>query len=140
MDLEQRTMSYISKDEQILVKIRKYINKLQGLYLAVENLSDSEIDDGIEGLALTQCITNLFELASRLDDEVVAEKLSLLSSGRTARMRNISSHDYDAVDWSIAKSICSKILQHISLVLLDECEKSLAEKKAEIKDYTQLND
>ena len=130
-------MSYISKDEQLLIKITKYMKKLRILFSTIENLSDAEIDDGMDGLALTQCVTNLYELAIRIDDETIAEKLSMLSSGRTARLRNISSHDYDAVDWSIAKNICKKLLNQITPKLLDDCADILAANKSKTKNYTQ---
>ena len=129
-------MSYISRDEQLLLKIRKNIQKLKLLFIKIEPLSDMEIDEGIEGLAITQCVTNLFELSSRIVDENIAQRLSLLSSGRTARMRNISSHDYDAVDWSIAKNNCRNILRNITNELLDDCITKILQKKQDIKDYT----
>jgi len=132
-------MSYISKDEQILIKISKYMDKLEYLYSHIQDLSDSEIDEGIEGLALAQCVTNLFELAIRLENDEVAEKLSILSSGRTARLRNINSHDYDAVDWVVAKDICRKILAKVTTKLLGTCTNIILQKKHEIKDYNSKN-
>jgi len=129
-------MSYISNDEQLLLKLKKNMQKLDKLFKIIKPLSDAEIDDGIEGLALAQCITNLFEISSRIEDEDIAQRLSLLSSGRTARMRNISSHDYDAVNWSVAKRNCQKILQNISNDLLDACIADILQKKQEKKDYT----
>lgn len=130
-------MSYISKDEQIIIKIKKNIRTLHKLFTIIEPLSENEIDESIEGLALAQCITNLFELASRISDDGVAQRVMLLSSGRTARMRNISSHDYDAVDWSIAKNNVRNILHNITYTLLDECIIDLSQKKLCKTDYSE---
>ena len=52
-------------------------------------------------------------------------------------MSYISSHDYDAVNWSIAKRNCQKILQSITSELLDTCMADIFKKKQDIKDYTQ---
>jgi len=130
-------MSYISKDEQILIKIEKYIGKFSILYSRIKDLSGDEIEDGMDGMALTQCATNLFELASRITDDELSETLSILSSGRLAKLRNIASHDYDAVDWAIAKNICAKTLSVITPAFLKECSRKLQEAKTQTKDYTK---
>jgi len=130
-------MSYLSKDEQILIKISKHLNKLNTLYSSIVNLTDTEIDDGIEGLALTQCITNLFELSSRIDNDDVLERLSMLSSGRVARVRNIASHDYDSINWSIIKNICRKILSSITIDVINELLDDINKSKKVNKQYNQ---
>ena len=129
-------MGYVSKDEQILVKIAKYISMLKDAYSQIKNLPDDEINDSLNGLALTQCITNLYELTIRIEDENVSDKLFFLSSGRVARLRNISAHDYDSVNWNIVKEVCRKIISQISQDLLNECLETLAQNKSQIKDYT----
>jgi len=135
--LEGRNMSYISKDEQILFKIRRYMDKLSLLYNTIAELSDAEIDEGIEGLALAQCMTNLFELASIISNDVVATKLSVLSSGRTSGFRNVAAHYYDANNWSIAKKNCKLILSTVTQECLNECVTELDIEKANTKDYTK---
>jgi len=131
-------VSYISKDEQVIVKIIKHMTKLNSLYASIKNLTSDEIDAGIEGLALAQCITNLYELAIKIEDDDVSEKLSILRTGRVARMRNISAHEYDSVNWDIAKDTCRKIINQITQNLLDKCLATLAKNKSKIKDYTTL--
>lgn len=137
MGLEERNMSYISKDEQILLKIRRYMDKLSLLYNTIAELSDAEIDEGIEGLALAQCMANLFELASIISNDVVATKLSVLSSGRTSGFRNIAAHNYDTNNWSIAKKNCKLILSTVTQECLNECVTELDIEKANTKDYTK---
>jgi len=129
-------VSYISKDEQILLKIRKYIIKLRDLYEKIQPMTDAEIEESIEGLAFAQCMTNLFELSILIEDDETAEKILVLSSGKTARIRNISSHNYDALNWSVVKNNCVKILRSISESDIDGCLKRLAEKRKNEKDYT----
>lgn len=129
-------MSYIPKDEQLLIKIKKYMNKLQHLYDSIVHLSDNEIDEGIEGLALAQCITNLFEISSRINNDIIAQKLMILNSGRISGFRNISAHDYDAVNWSIAKNNCKTILTTVTDIVMQECFDEIEKEKSKVKDYT----
>lgn len=96
-------MSYINKDEQLLLKIKKYKNKLVKVYDIIEMQSDEEIDDG---LALAQCLTNLYELALRLESEDISNCLSILTSKKIQKTRNIASHDYDAINWAFVKLNC----------------------------------
>jgi len=113
------------KDEQILLKIRKYMLKLKLLFDRIEKQSFEEIDEGTDGLALTQCVTNLFELAIRVDEDDVPPWLDVLRSNKVARMRNIESHNYDATNWDIAKDICRKILHGVKIEAIDAYIKAL---------------
>ena len=132
-------MSYLSKDEQILIKIQKYIVILRRLYGDIESLPSDELDESIEALALSQCMTNLFELSSKISDDTVADKLNILSSGRIAGFRNIASHDYDSINWNIAKKNCKMVLTVVTEDCINECFEFLAEKKANTKDYTKIS-
>jgi len=129
-------MSFISKDEQILSKIDKNIKKIYMLYERIKPLSEIEIDDGTDGNALAQCVTNLYELTVRLDSEEVSQKLSMLTSPRIVKLRNISANDYDAVNWSVAKQVCQKIVDSITVGVLKECADILEREKKTYKDYT----
>lgn len=129
-------MAYISKDEQILGKIEKNIKKVNMLYERIKPLAEDDIDDGTDGNALAQCITNLYELTVRLDNEEVSQKLSLLASPRIVKLRNISAHDYDAVNWSVAKQICQKIVDSITDYVLKECADTLVRERSKNKNYT----
>ena len=116
---------HISHDQQILFKIRKYILKLKLLFERIEHQSYKEIDDGTDGLALTQCVTNLYELAIKIEHENVPHWLDVLRSNRVAKMRNIESHNYDATNWDIAKSICRMILHDVTVKSIDSYLKEL---------------
>ena len=113
------------KDEQIILKIRKYMLKLKLLLGRIEHQSYKEIDDGTDGLALTQCVTNLYELAIKVEQKNIPQWLETLRSSRVAKMRNIDSHDYDATNWDIAKNVCRKILHDVKIESIDAYLKAL---------------
>ena len=129
-------MSYITKDEQLLIKIAKYIQKLHQLLAVIAPLADDAIDDTIEAMALTQCVTNLFELTSRIDDDDIIDQISILRSAKVGRLINIASHDDDAVNWSIVKTTCRKILDTVTPELLHEIIENISTAKAAVKCYS----
>lgn len=129
-------MSYINKDEQLLLKIKKYKNKLVKVYDIIEMQSDEEIDDGLDGLALAQCLTNLYELALRLESEDISNCLSILTSKKIQKTRNIASHDYDAINWAFVKLNCKSILESLTDDIIEKCFKIAEEEKNKVKDYT----
>ena len=135
MDMEEKPMSYITKDEQLLIKIEKYIRRLDQLLKVIAPLTDDAIDDTIEAMALTQCVTNLFELTSRIEDDDIIDQISILRSAKVGRLKNIASHDYDAVNWSIVKTTCRKILDTVTPALIHEILEDIATAKAETKCY-----
>ena len=114
-----KSKQILLKDEQIILKIRKYILKLKILFDRIEHQSYKEIDDGTDGLALTQCVTNLYELATKVEHKNVPYWLDTLRSNKVEKMRNIESHDYDATNWDIAKDICRKILHDVKIEAID---------------------
>ncbi|MCL2421881.1 MAG: hypothetical protein FWD03_08500 [Defluviitaleaceae bacterium] len=132
-------MSYITNDEQMVLRIRKNLLKLELLYSRIEKQSDTELEDGIDGLALTQCITNLFSYSSRINDDYIAKQLSLLSSGRTVRVCQITYSNHDVISWGMVKNTCQKILQNITTELLEGCLEKLSEENKNVKDYTISN-
>jgi len=129
-------LGYISADEQILLKIRKYAGKLNEAFSHIESANDQEIDDGMYGLVVAQCLTNLNSLALRIENDDISDKLAILTSKRTAVTRNIAAHDYDAINWGIVKSNCRLILNTINEGLIGECLNICAEMKKLTKDYT----
>ena len=118
-NVKRTNAEHTSHDEQILLKIKKYMLKLKLLFDRIEHQSYREIDDGTDGLALTQCVTNLFELAIKIERIDVPQWLDVLRSSRVAKMRNIDSHDYDATNWDIAKDICHKLLHDVKIEAID---------------------
>ncbi len=129
-------MSYISKEEQLFEKIKKYVKKVRKLYPKIADLESEEIDEGDDGAALIQYMTNLHELYDLLPENRLSDKLVVLGSKKVKTLRNIASHDYDSINWDMAKQSCRVLIKTIDDELLSECEYILAEDKKQIKDYT----
>lgn len=128
-------MSYLSIDEQCISKIEKYVTKINELYSLVEHLSDIQIEDGFYGLALTQCLTNLYELVIKVSSEELSYKLMPILQ-KTKTTRNIASHDYDSINWNIIKRNCKSIIALVTTDYLCECQNICDKDKLKEKDYT----
>ena len=128
-------MSYISKDEQILGKIERYIIALADIYKDVKNLNDDELEYNRDAFAMMQCITNIYEVFKHIDNDQVGDKLNVLSSRHISKLRNISAHEYSAINWKIAKEVCEKILNQVTKDKLDSCMDIIKSELNGIKDY-----
>lgn len=129
-------MSYLSVDEQCISKIEKYIGKVAELHKLIEHLSDKEIDDSFNGLALTQCLTNLYELVVKVGNDELSYKLMPIMQ-RTKTTRNIASHDYDSISWSIIKKNCKSIIALATPDFFVECRDICDRDKQKEVDYTR---
>ena len=117
-------MSYLSNDEQLLIKIQKYMKILKNLYNSIENLKAADLEESVEAvetLALSQCMTNLFALSSKISNDAVAEKIVLLTSGRVTGFGNIAAYDDDSICWDIAKKNVRLILSTITENCIKKC-------------------
>lgn len=128
-------MSYLSLDEQCLQKIEKYTAKIREAFKQIENLTAVEIDKGLAGYALTQCLTNLYETVVRVNSENLTVKLLPILK-RTKITRNIASHDYDSINWDIVKDLSRFILKTVTADFLKDCNEICEAEKSEVKDYT----
>ncbi len=128
-------MSYLSADEQCLLKIEKYVGKIKEAYALIKDQDETQIDQGLTGYALTQCITNLYEVITRVSNDKLTQKLWPLIK-RTRATRNIASHDYESVNWDIVKENCRAIIKTVTPKLLNECKKICEAEKAKVNDYT----
>ena len=95
-------MTY-NKNLQCIEKILRWTLKTQDVLdkFAIHDYADFEHDE-ICQLALNQLITNIYELTKKIDNEVL-DKMPILSKSRFGlkNARNISSHDYDSLDFKI---------------------------------------
>ncbi len=130
-------MSYLSVDEQCIQKIEKYTGKIAEAYIQIARLDEAEIDAGLTGYALAQCLTNLYETIMRVRNDVLTEKLWPIIK-RTKATRNIAAHDYDAINWDIVKENCKDILRIITPGFLRECRDICENDKQKYKDYTDF--
>lgn len=104
----------------ILGKIKSYLARVQRYYDLIKDLDEEEIVKLDQSLALTQCITNMHSLAQHVANDEIAKNLYLFSSRGVASCRNISAHDYDALDWERVKDLCRKLLNEKTSKALDD--------------------
>ena len=92
-----------NKNQQCIIRILKWVQTIQDVFnkFSVQVYDDFEREE-ICQLAVNQLITNIYELAKKIDGDIV-DKMPLLSKSRLSlkTARNISSHDYDSLDVKI---------------------------------------
>ena len=107
--------------------ISRMLNHIQTIGSAYEMFGVNSAEDlkasHICQLAITQLITNIYELRKRLRDETI-EKMPLLESIRLKVPRNIASHDYDKLDLDL---VYRRTLQLLNTKLHDEMEAILSD-------------
>jgi len=131
-------MSYISKDEHLLGKIKKHVNVLQRGYSNIKDLNTKQLEDSLEAYACIQCITNIYGLYGQLENDDVIEKLSFINSKHIRKLRNIGAHDYDSINWEIAKEVSGELIKQVSDAVIEECISIVRDECSRIKDYTSL--
>jgi uncharacterized protein YutE (UPF0331/DUF86 family) len=99
-------------------------------------MDEHEIIELDESFALTQFITNIHSLFERISSDKIAEKQIEMGIRSLSICRNISAHDYDALDWHRVKQLCKKLTSKKTAELLDECNRIAEREEAEMKDYT----
>jgi len=92
-----------------------------------------ELDDSF---ALTQFLTNIHALFDRITSDEIAKKQIEMGIRSLNTCRNISAHDYDALDWSRVKQLCKKLISEKTAELLKECYTIAEREESEMKDYT----
>ncbi len=127
------------KDEIIIKKLQSYLKRIERLYDKIKNTSEDEIAETDEALALTQCITNVHALSQSVESDSIAQKLYMFSTRSLASCRNISAHDYDALNWNKVKRLCRTLLSDEVAKVLDEClDIAITEvSNSEFPDYTK---
>jgi len=92
-------------------KILRHIQSINKAYttLKVENASDLA-DNDICQLAVTQALTNIYGLRQKIQAETL-EQMPLFAKLRLGlkAARNIASHDYDSLDFSMIYNITSRL-------------------------------
>jgi uncharacterized protein with HEPN domain len=135
MDMGGGGMSYLSADEQCLLKIEKYTGKIKEAYEQIKEMDSEEIDQGLAGYALAQCLTNLYEVITRVNSDKLTRKLWPIVK-RTKATRNIAAHDYDSINWDIVKENCRALIQMITSKFLKDCQIICEAEKINTNDYT----
>ena len=100
-------------------KILKYIRTINDSYTMfnIRNANDLDGND-ICQLAITQAITNIYQLRQKIREESLTQ-MPLFNKIGLKAARNIASHDYDSLDFNI---IYKRTLQLLRQEISDELE------------------
>lgn len=112
-------MGCVSKDVQILLKIKKNMKLVNEIFIDIKD--EKDLDDNRDGLALMQCLTNLHELACRLEDDDLKRDMFDLITNPVSTMRNIAAHDYDSLNWFKVKKCVQKLVKKYTGDFFEEC-------------------
>ena len=126
----------MKKDRLIIVKIQAYIKRVARIYELIKDLDEYEIVELDDSFALTQFLINIDSLFSRVSSEEIARKQIDMGIRSLNSCRNISAHDYDALDWGRVKQLCKKLISDNTAKLLQECYDIAEHEESEMKDYT----
>jgi uncharacterized protein with HEPN domain len=118
--------------------IKLDINKINGIIKSLTNIkkcfdqhsvnnANNLKNDEVAQAACTQFITNIYEDKKKLRDETL-NKLIELNKIRLAGARNIASHDYDSLEFSVIFLICTQLTK---AAVLSEAYKILSELESE---------
>jgi len=96
-----------NKNLQCIEKILKWTNKMREVLqqFDINSFEDFERNETCQ-LAITQLITNVHELTKKINKDLI-NKMPILAKSRVGlkNARNISSHDYDSLDYKIVYDI-----------------------------------
>jgi len=137
-------MAKNSTDKVVVLKIKKYVSHLGRVHEAIKDKSTDELEDDLLSYTAAQLITNLKETFDMIKSEEIQDRYKALRNPQIVRIRNIASHDYESLDWSVVKSGCKRIVElynldayhDASLKIIDSKEDSplIVELRERIKD------
>jgi uncharacterized protein YutE (UPF0331/DUF86 family) len=126
----------MKKDRLLLLKIQDYIKRVKRINELIKDMNENEILELDESFALTQYIINIHSLFDKISSDEIARNQIEIGIRSINVCRNISAHDYDALDWNRVKQICKKLTSEKTDELLKECIKIAEREESEMKDYT----
>ncbi|MCL2225769.1 MAG: hypothetical protein FWB96_12450 [Defluviitaleaceae bacterium] len=127
------------KDRIIIGKIQDYVRRTKRIYELIKDLDEQEILSLDDSFALTQFLINIHSLFSNITSDEIARKQVDLGIRSLNTCRNISAHDYDALDWVRVKQLCKKLLSESTEKLLQECYDIAKKDESNQKDYSAPN-
>ena len=96
-------------DKHCVAKLLRYINDIQTIILEEEISSYQDLANSLSAkYAVTQLITNIYELSRKLQDETLRSSSSF-SKIKTRTARQVASHDYSSVNFQAIFSICTQL-------------------------------
>lgn len=111
----------IAVDKQCITKMLKYIEEIKmiiddGNIASFQDLKASLIHK----YAVTQIITNIYELSKKMQDSTLQE-LKYLDMRMLRTARQIASHNYDALDFRSIFNLCSDLADDLLISELISC-------------------
>jgi len=98
-----------NKDLHCIELCVKHIKKMRAVFdeFGIKTLEDFEGSETCQ-LAITQLVTNIHEPSKKIGDDLTAQMPLFSKQRKRIKVsRNISSHDYESVDWEIVyKLVC----------------------------------
>ena len=125
------------KDRLIIAKITEYVKRVGRIYENIKSLDEMDILERDDSFALTQYLTNIHSLFSNVTSDEIALKQIELGIRALHTCRNISAHDYDALDWSRVKQLCRKLTSENSAALLQKCLEIAMRDEQAMKNYAE---
>ena len=125
------------KDRIILQKIDNYLQRIDTAYHRIKDMDDATLLETETSYALTQYLTNVHSLFQNLTNDEVSGKLFGCGIRSLNTCRNISAHDYDALDWIKVKQLCRRLLSPQTATVIAECYEIIAQDEAREIDYTK---
>jgi len=112
-------------DFECINKILKYIKAIGDAYDVFKIKKATDLSNNyVCQLAVTQAITNIFEVKKRMSKDVLAQAPSFNKIGLKAA-RNIASHDYESLDFDIIFRRTQQLLKFEVIAELEEVKNGI---------------
>ena len=100
------------------------MDRVKRCYDIIKDLSEEQLLELDTSFALTQYLVNIYGLFQNINDIGISSRLVIFSSKNIYKCRNISSHDYDSLNWVLVKKLCSQLLdEKVIQALNDEIQR-----------------
>ena len=104
--------------EQDIQKLNSIVKSITNIKVAFEKFSINDVsnfqNNELVQLCCTQILTNIYQDKKALDENIY-NKLTELNKIELGKPRNIASHDYNSLDFSIIYGICKRLVKSIVL-------------------------
>jgi hypothetical protein len=126
-------------DKIVVIKIAKYVRQLREAHIIIKDIPADKLEDELYAYSVAQLITNLKSAYEMLKCEELQERYKLLRQPAIVRIRNIAAHDYEALNWSIVKNGCKKIVDAYTDSYNEESAKLIGSKQISLLEEELLD-
>lgn len=100
----------LENDKICIEKIMNYIGDIKDCFTHFDINSYSDIEsERIAQLAITQCITNIYETKKNVQ-QTTLDNIPEFDQIKLSTARNIASHDYDSLNFEVIYRISTKLM------------------------------